>query len=69
MLSFPTFIGEDCIHDEPKRKVCVRGYITIKLLLSSSGGLFILSLFEGGRGVGGWGGLFNLEKTMVSVLH
>ena len=40
-------------------------------LLSPMGGLYISSPFEGERGGGGiWvGGLFNLETTMVSVLH
>ena len=40
-------------------------------LLSPSGGLFITSLFGGGlfERSGGGGELFNLEKTMVSVLH
>ena len=42
-------------------------------LLSSPGSSFISSSFEGGGGGGlnrnGGGGLFNLEKTMVSVLH
>ena len=35
--------------------------------LIETGGLFELG--GGGRGGGGGGGLFNLEKTMVSVLH
>ena len=37
-------------------------------LLSPLGGLFISSPFEGG-GLNRDGGLFNLGKTMVSVLH
>ena len=37
-------------------------YATANPLLSPLRGLFILGPFEGG-------GLFNLEKTMVSVLH
>ena len=48
----------------------------IKSSITLSGGLFI-SNSSGGGGGGGWrqgaylrmGGLFNLEKTMVSVLH
>ena len=41
------------------------------LIPTGGGGLFISSPFEGGGGGGliETGGLFNLEKTMVSVLH
>ena len=43
------------------------------LLSSGGGGLFISSLFKGGliemRGLFERGGVFNLEKRMVSVLH
>ena len=45
---------------------------TINSLLSPTGGLYISSPFEGEGGGGGviWlGGLFNLETTMVLVLH
>ena len=38
-------------------------------LFSPSGSLFISSPFEGGGGLIETGGLFNLEKTMVSVLQ
>ena len=41
---------------------------TINLQLSPPAGLFILSLFEAG-GLFEREGLFNLEMTMVSVLH
>ena len=45
--------------------------IIVNPLLSPLGGLFISSPFEVGRGGLIWeaGGLFNLEKTKVSVLH
>ena len=43
--------------------------VPVNPLLSPSGGLFISSPFEG-RGAGIWeGGFFNLEMTMVSVVH
>ena len=46
---------------------------TVNLLLSplGGGGLFISNTFEGGGGWGliGDGGVFNLAKKMVSVLH
>lgn len=50
---------------------------TVNPLLIPLGGLFISNLFEGGLietgGLfgrrGGRGGLFTLEKTMVSVVH
>ena len=43
---------------------------TVNPLLSPPGGLFVSSPFEGGAAhLRGGGGLFNLEKTMVSVLH
>ena len=39
-------------------------------LLSPTGGVFISNPFEGGGGgLIETGGLFNLEKTMISVLH
>ena len=40
---------------------------TVNPLLSPLGGLFISSPFE--AGLNRDGGLYNLEKTMVSVLH
>ena len=47
-----------------------------KSSIKPAGGLFILNPFEGGLNRdgglferGGGGGLFNLAKTMVSVLH
>ena len=40
---------------------------TVNPLLSPRGGLFISNPFEGG--LIETGGLFNLEKTMLSVLH
>ena len=43
--------------------------LAVNPLLSPSGGLFITSLFEGGLIWEGGGELFNLEKTVVSVLH
>ena len=49
-----------------------RDRTTVNPLLSPTGGLYISSPFEGEVGGGGviWvGGLFNLETTMVSVLH
>ena len=49
---------------------------TVNPLLIPLGGLFISNLFEGGLietgglfGRRGGGGLFTLEKTMVSVVH
>ena len=49
---------------------------TVNPLLIPLGGLFISNLFEGGLietgglfGRSGGGGLFTLEKTMVSVVH
>ena len=60
------------------KKVCcackVVDLLTVNVLLGP-GGLFILYSFEGGWGLLETGGLFerersfNLEKTMVSVLH
>ena len=47
--------------------------LTVNARLSPPLGLFILSQFKAGGGVGGGlnrdGRLFNLEKTMASVLH
>ena len=61
-----------------KKKVCcackVVDLLTVNVLLSP-GGLFILYSFEGGWGLLETAGLFqrecsfNLEKTVVSVLH
>ena len=49
----------------------IRLYVyTVNPLFSPPGGLFISSPFEGGgEGLIETGGLFNLETTMVSVLH
>ena len=43
--------------------------LNVNPLLSTPGGLFISSPFEGGDLIESGGGLFNLETTMVSVLH
>ena len=52
------------------QRVHENSYI-VNPLLSPSGGLFISVPFErgGGGGLIETGGLFNLETTMVSVLH
>ena len=45
------------------------GYRKSSINPPPGGGLFISNPFEGGGGLIGNGGLFNLEKVMVSVLH
>ena len=57
--------GKECLSQHKMRKIS-----TVKPLLSPPpppGGLFISSPFK--RGLTEMGGLFNLEITMVSVLH
>ena len=57
---------------ETNKSSCRCYHVVNPLLIPTGhgGGLFISSPFEGGGGgLIETGGLFNLEKTMVSVLH